>query len=65
MREWYFLGSGVPVKQLRSWRKGMGVDRERGMGWGRPGEQGQCQEHNLIRVMVPNVRKNTAHKESP
>jgi hypothetical protein len=51
-REWRFLGSGVPVKQLRYRRKGMEVEkerdrereRERGMGWGRLGEQGQCQE---------------------
>jgi hypothetical protein len=43
MREWCFLGSGVLAKQLRSWKKGMGVEREResGMGWGRPGEQDQ------------------------
>jgi hypothetical protein len=37
VREWRFLGSGVPVKQLRYWRKGMGVEREReraGWGWG-------------------------------
>jgi hypothetical protein len=50
VREWHFLGSGVPVKQLRSRRKVMGVERERereresGMGWGRLGEQGQCRE---------------------
>jgi hypothetical protein len=25
VREWRFLGSGVPVKHLRSWRKEMGV----------------------------------------
>jgi hypothetical protein len=48
---------GVPAKQLRSWRKGMGVERKREkerereserecrMGWGKPGEQGQCWEH--------------------
>jgi hypothetical protein len=29
LREWCFLGSGVPVKQLRSQRKGMRVERER------------------------------------
>jgi hypothetical protein len=29
VRERRFLGSVVPVKQLRSWRKGMGVERER------------------------------------
>jgi hypothetical protein len=34
VREWCFLGSGIPVKQLRSWRKA--------------GEQGQCQELNPI-----------------
>jgi hypothetical protein len=58
VREWRFLGSEVPVKQLRCWRKGMGIERERGMGWGRLGEQGQCWEHNPIQVMAPNVRKN-------
>jgi hypothetical protein len=66
VREWCFLGSGILVKQLRSQRKEMGIEREResGMGWGRLGEQGQCQELNLVQVMVPNVRKNAAHKES-
>jgi hypothetical protein len=29
VKEWHFLGSGVPVKQLRSQRKGMGIERER------------------------------------
>jgi hypothetical protein len=29
VREWCFLGSGVPAKQLRSRRKGMGGGRER------------------------------------
>jgi hypothetical protein len=29
VREWCFLGSGVPAKQLRSQRKGMGVWRDR------------------------------------
>jgi hypothetical protein len=50
VREWRFLGSGVLVKQLRSQRRGMGIEREResGMGWGRLGEQGQCQKLNLI-----------------
>jgi hypothetical protein len=55
-REWRFLGSEVPVKQLRSRRKGMGIERERErerereswMGWGRLGEQGQRQELNPI-----------------
>jgi hypothetical protein len=32
--EWRFLGLGVPVKQLRSQRKGMGVERERERGMG-------------------------------
>jgi hypothetical protein len=32
VREWHFLGSGVPAKQLWSWRKGMGVESER-VGW--------------------------------
>jgi hypothetical protein len=30
VREWRFLGSGVLAKQLRSWRKEMEVERERG-----------------------------------
>jgi hypothetical protein len=64
MRERHFLGSGIPVKQLRSQRKGMEVERKSGMGWGRPGEQGQCWECTPIRVTAPNVRKNAAHKES-
>jgi hypothetical protein len=29
VREWRFLGLGVPAKQLRSQRKGMGIERER------------------------------------
>jgi hypothetical protein len=29
VKEWRFLGSGVPVKQLRSRRKEMGIERER------------------------------------
>jgi hypothetical protein len=29
VRKWHFLGLGVPVKQLRSWRKEMGIERER------------------------------------
>jgi hypothetical protein len=33
VREQRFLGSGVPVKQLRSWRKGMGVERKRERDW--------------------------------
>jgi hypothetical protein len=36
VRERHFLGSGVPAKQLRSQRKGMGVERERErVGWSR------------------------------
>jgi hypothetical protein len=66
VREWWFLRSGVPVKQLRSWRKEMGIEREgeSRMWWGRPGEQGQCRELNPIQVRAPNVRKNATHKES-
>jgi hypothetical protein len=50
VREWRFLGSGDPVKQFRSRRKGMGIERERvrGMGWRRLGEQGWCWELNPI-----------------
>jgi hypothetical protein len=68
VREWRFLGSWVPVKQLRSWKKEMEIERERErkseMGWERSGEQVQCRELNVIRVTAPNVRKNAAHKES-
>jgi hypothetical protein len=65
VREWCFLGSGVPAKQLRSQRKGMGVERERAeWGWGRPGEQGQCQECTQYESRHQNVRKNATHKES-
>jgi hypothetical protein len=64
VREQRFLGSGVLEKQLRSWRKGMGVERESRMGWGRPGEQGQCQERTQSKSWHQNVRKNTTHKES-
>jgi hypothetical protein len=38
MREWHFLGPGIPVKQLRSGMKGMGVERER-VGWGGGGPE--------------------------
>jgi hypothetical protein len=34
------------------------------MGWGRPGEQGQCQECTRSESWPQNVRKNAAHKES-
>jgi hypothetical protein len=38
--EWRFLGSGVLAKQLRSQRKGMGVERERvRAGWGGGGRE--------------------------
>jgi hypothetical protein len=37
-REWRFLGSGVLAKQLRSWRKVMGVEKER-EGWGGGGRE--------------------------
>jgi hypothetical protein len=44
VREWCFLGLGVPVKQLRSQRKEMGIERERERereraGWGRGGQE--------------------------
>jgi hypothetical protein len=39
-------------------------ERESGMGWERPGEQGHSRECTPIRVMAPNVRKNATHKES-
>jgi hypothetical protein len=46
----------------------MGVEREReresGMGWGRPGEQGQCWECTQSESQHQNVRKNATHKES-
>jgi hypothetical protein len=43
----------------------MGVERETegGMGCGRPGEQGQCQEHTQSESWHQNVRKNATHKE--
>jgi hypothetical protein len=40
VREQRFLGSGVLVKQLRSQRKGMGVERERE--WDGVGEAGRA-----------------------
>jgi hypothetical protein len=57
------------AKQLRSRRKGIGVEREReresGMGWQRLGKQGQCQERTPNpRFWHQNVRKNAVHKES-
>jgi hypothetical protein len=54
LREWRFLGSGVPAKQLRSRRKGMGVERERGGGdW--MGEAGRARS-------VPGVHPNQSHR---
>jgi hypothetical protein len=47
VREWCFLESGVPVKQLISQRKGMGVEREQD-GVGEARREGQCGELNLI-----------------
>jgi hypothetical protein len=41
VRERCFLEWGVPAKQLRSQRKGIGVERESRVGLGRLGEQGQ------------------------
>jgi hypothetical protein len=38
VRKWRFLGLGVLVKQLRSWRKEMGIERERA-GWGGGGRE--------------------------
>jgi hypothetical protein len=38
VREQRFLGSGVLARQLWSWRKGMGVERERA-GWGGGGQE--------------------------
>jgi hypothetical protein len=67
VRERRFLGSGVPVKQLRSQRKGMGVERERERERDGVGEAGRARSvlgAHPIRVMAPNVRKNAAHKES-
>jgi hypothetical protein len=52
MREWCFLGSGVPVKQLRSQRKGMGVERERERDG--VGEAGRT-------TSVPGVQPNLSH----
>jgi hypothetical protein len=66
VREQRFLGSGVPAKQLRYRRKRMWVEREResGMGWGRPEEQGQCRDCTWSLSWHQNVRKNAAYKES-
>jgi hypothetical protein len=65
VREQCFLGSGVPARQLRPWRKGLGVEREKEQdGVGRPGEQGQCWELTRSESQHQNVRKNAAHKET-
>jgi hypothetical protein len=34
VREWHFLGSGVPAKQLRSRREEMGIREREKAGWG-------------------------------
>jgi hypothetical protein len=54
VREWHFLGSGVPAKQLRSWRKGKGVERERER------EQDGVGEARRARS-VPEVHPNLSH----
>jgi hypothetical protein len=47
VREWRFLGSGVPVQQLRSWRKEMGIERERERaGWSRGGQESKVSARN-------------------
>jgi hypothetical protein len=52
-----FFRVGVLVKQLRSRRKEMGVERER--------EQDGVGEAGRTRsVMAPNVRKNATHKDN-
>jgi hypothetical protein len=45
VRERCFLGSGVPAKQLRSRRKGIGVERERA-GWGGRGRESKVSAGN-------------------
>jgi hypothetical protein len=67
VREWRFLGSGVPTKQLRSRRKGMVVERERERVQDGAGEAGRARSvpgAHLIQVTAPNVRKNATLKES-
>jgi hypothetical protein len=43
VREWHFLGSGVPVKQLRSQRKEMGIGVG---GWDREGQESKVSARN-------------------
>jgi hypothetical protein len=63
VKEWHFLGLGVLTKQLRSWRKGIGVERQQiGVEEARrsrsvPGAHRSESQHH-------NVRNNTAHKEN-
>jgi hypothetical protein len=55
VREQHFLGSRVPAKQLRSWRKGMGVERERErVGWG-----GGDRESKVCDGSAPNLSHGT------
>jgi hypothetical protein len=68
VRKWCFLGLGVPVKQLRSQRKGMEVERESEReGWGGGGQEskdsaGSAPQSKSWHQMLG---KNAAHKESP
>jgi hypothetical protein len=57
VKELRFLGSGVLAKQLRSWRKGMGVERE----WDGVEE---ARRTRSVPGAHQNVRKNAIHKES-
>jgi hypothetical protein len=52
VREWRFLGSGVPAKQLRSQRKGMEVERHRERD--KVGETGRARS-------VPGLHPNPSH----
>jgi hypothetical protein len=54
VRERRFLGSGVLAKQLRSQRKGMGVEREKKQdGMGETGRARSVPGVHLIRVTAP------------
>jgi hypothetical protein len=75
LREWCFLGSGVPVKQLRSQRKGMRVERERERekerqreraGWGRGSWESKVSAGSSPNEITATMLGKTAtHKESP
>jgi hypothetical protein len=61
-----FSRMGVLAKQLRSQRKGMGVERERERGMGSGGQESKFSAGSPphSKSWHLNVRKNVAHKES-